>query len=230
MAQQSNYKLPILPILKPSIFYVVVLVLFGSLGGLLENSSVFAQNAGTSSAAKLVSGKTADSSPKFAEIQQIIQDYFKRNPHYQEGDLIVREEAEKAMKTLQAEGYPVPDPDIILDKVLTQQSFLAKVLRNGRQGQEFMHQISKYSLSYDQLDRLGTQPVGRRTVIDLVRGPGGYKMLEYIDKSRYGKNMARMLSSDQAGGDYNKPTGRIYTAKQLTEAIWGQINPTTNGK
>lgn len=172
-----------------------------------------------------ISGKTPPVNSKFAEIRQTVQGYFGRSPLYQKGDLIVRQETQKVLSTLQKDGIAIPDQQAILAKTLPEGDFLAKTLRGSRQGRAFMHQISSYPLAYAQLDRLRSQPVGRRTVTNLVRGPGGYKMLQYMNTSPQGKNLSRMLSRDKSGGNYNKPTGKIYTAEQLTNAIWEQIAP-----
>ena len=228
MIKQSKRSFPIFTGFALPLSYFAIFTLFGFVSGILGHSDAFAKNVSPYLASNSPSAdnnqKTAASQTEFAKIRQIVQEYFKQNPHYQEGDLIVRNEAQNVVDSLQKKGHVVRDPQAILDKTLSKGSFLAKVLRNGRQGEDFMHRISDYPLAYDQLDRLGNNPVGRRTVIDLVRGPDGYKMLQYMNNSRYGKNLGRMLSSDQAGGDYNKPTGKIYTAKQLTEAIWEQIS------
>ena len=60
---------------------------------------------------------------------------------------------------------------------------------------------------------------GQQTVCDLIRGPDGYKMIEYMTTAPGGKNLGKQLSRGPKGRDFNKQTGRIYTAKALLERL-----------
>ena len=206
--QPTSRKLPITPIVCP-----VMLIL---LGVLIMGPADAANAAGFSQ------GKTATANDPFAKIRKAVLNYFSKTPQYQPGDLIVRQEAQKVFALLQKGGVTVRDQQAILAKMLPEGDFLAKTLRGSNQGRKFMHQIASYPLAYDQLDRLREQPVGRRTVASLVRGPDGYKMLQYMTTPN-GKNLGRMLTKDKKEGNYNRPTGRIYTADQLIEAIKEQL-------
>jgi hypothetical protein len=53
----------------------------------------------------------------------------------------------------------------------------------------------------------------------LACGPDGYKLLEYMLKSKGGGELERMLAKDPGNAQIGKPTGKIYTAEQLTAAV-----------
>ena len=82
-----------------------------------------------------------------------------------------------------------------------------------------MRQISSYPNAYDLLDRLSRLPRGRQTVRDLIRGPDGYKMLQYMTTSAGGRQMGKQLSNSPGAGKFNEPTGRIYTAEDLLRRL-----------
>ncbi len=78
-----------------------------------------------------------------------------------------------------------------------------------------MRQSGKYPLAYDRIDRLSRMIMGEKNVRALIRGPDGYKMIQYMTSTPYGRNMGQMLSQDPRGADFNSPTGRLYTADAL---------------
>jgi len=78
-----------------------------------------------------------------------------------------------------------------------------------------MRQISKYPGAYDRMDHLSQLPRGQRMLGDLVKGPDGYKMIEYMATAKGGQQLGKMLSETPKGHHFNRPTGRIYTAEQL---------------
>ena len=52
-----------------------------------------------------------------------------------------------------------------------------------------------------------------------VTDPDGYKLFEYMTTSKGGKALGEQLSNSRRGRNFNKPTGRIYTAKGLIERL-----------
>jgi hypothetical protein len=54
-------------------------------------------------------------------------------------------------------------------------------------------------------------PYGQQQIADLIQGPDGYKLFEYMTTTQGGKNMGSMLSEGVNGENFNRSTGRIYT-------------------
>jgi hypothetical protein len=82
-----------------------------------------------------------------------------------------------------------------------------------------MRSVSEYPDAYDRLDRMSQLRNGQRTVRDLIRGPDGYKLIEYMTTASGGEHLGDMLADGPGGQGFNKPTGNIYTAGQLLEAL-----------
>ena len=55
--------------------------------------------------------------------------------------------------------------------------------------------------------------------IEVIRGPGGDEMIEYMTTSKGGKNLGKLLENAPEGNNFNRPTGRIYTAEMLVQAL-----------
>ena len=110
------------------------------------------------------------------------------------------------------------DRDAFLNRFLTQNEWLYQQLTTS-EGLAFSKQIASFELGFDRVDRLSRMPIGRQTIIDLIRGPDGYKMIEYMTTSSGGKEMGKMLSQASTGQDFNKPTGKVYTPTLLIKAL-----------
>ena len=82
-----------------------------------------------------------------------------------------------------------------------------------------MHRIEAMSGAYDRLDRLRKMPYGPRRIRELIAGPDGYKLIEYMTSTKGGKNLGRQLSRGVNGKGFNKPTGKLYTARQFTAEL-----------
>ena len=118
------------------------------------------------------------------------------------------------MVKLRQIGLPLPDAKQILEKVPAKDEFLAVQLHTPN-GWKFMREISGYKGAYDRLDRLSRLPYGKQTIRDLIRGPDGYKMIEYMTTTPGGKELGNQISNAPQGEAFNGKTGRIYTAKTL---------------
>ncbi|OHB70677.1 MAG: hypothetical protein A2V70_06160 [Planctomycetes bacterium RBG_13_63_9] len=153
--------------------------------------------------------------PPFAEIQKAVLRHFRLLPDYKSGDLISRSEVQRLFAGLEKIGWVPADHQSILKQVPTDESFLAKELRT-QTGREFMRQVAAFPDAYDRLSRL---PYGKETVRDLIDGADGYKMVEYMTTTPGGENMGKQLSNAPKGRNFNKETGRIYTAKALLERL-----------
>lgn len=151
------------------------------------------------------------------DTKAIVAEYFAGVKGYAPGDLITRRQVREVLDLVERRNGKLNDRAQIEKKALADDSFLATQLHSAS-GKKFMRQVASMPLGFDQLDRLAQLPQGHSTVERLVRGPDGYKLLEYMTKSPGGKDMAKMLSKDGAG-NFNKPTGKIYTAEQLLKQL-----------
>ena len=59
----------------------------------------------------------------------------------------------------------------------------------------------------------------KRNALALVIGADGYKLLDYMTQTQGGSDLGRMLSQDPNAGNFNQPTGRIYTDGQLVARL-----------
>lgn len=156
--------------------------------------------------------------PSMAEVKKTVSDHFAAKEDYESGNLILREEVKPLLEKLRKQGLPLPDAKKILDNVPQKEEFIARQLATP-DGRKFMRRISQYPMAYDRLDRLSRLPRGRSIVQELIRGPGGERMIEYMTTAAGGKELGRMLSNSPGAGDFNAPTGRIYTAEMLLDRL-----------
>ncbi len=156
--------------------------------------------------------------PSLSELKQAVLRYFRAQRDWRPGDLITRDQVEPLLAQLRRTMLPLPDAKQILGDVLAKDSFLAEQLRT-RNGRKFMRQISGYDDAYDRLDRLSRLPHGKQTIIDLIRGPDGYKMIEYMTTTPGGKALGKQLSNAPKGKDFNDATSRIYTVEMLLQRL-----------
>ena len=159
----------------------------------------------------------------FAKIEKLVWKHFESLDGFQQTDLIAREDVDPLLKKLSAAGLTLKKPDDLLKRLLTKSSFLYVEL-NSAAGRKFMPQVASYPDGYDRLDRLSRLPRGKQTVRDLIRGPGGERMIEYMTTAAGGKELGKMLSQDPNGGNFNAPTGRIYTVQDLLDYLEEQYN------
>ena len=167
----------------------------------------------------------------FTEIKRAVLRHFDKTPDYRSGDIISRSDVESLFGRLERLGWTAADRKEILKAVPADNNFLVKQLR-APAGRKFMRNIAKYPDAFDRLDRLSRLPYGKNTIKALIRGPDGYKMIEYMTTTHGGRQMGKMLSDAPKGTGFNKPTGRIYTVKQLLtrlkqsyeSAISGQLS------
>ena len=167
--------------------------------------------------------------PEFKEIEEAVVKTLTRNRKYYENDLIAQSQAAKCFAAVKALGWDVPDSKAIIREFLADGDYLVKVL-STRKGHEFMRQMSKYPMGYDRLDRLRYVVKGKEAIHQLIHSKDGYIMIEYMTTTREGKNMGNLVSNARNGKDFNKPTGRLYTGKQLIEKLKGIYDQVKNGK
>ena len=154
------------------------------------------------------------SSEDFGVVVEALQKYFDTQPDYEHGDLILASQIADILSYLADAGTEISDAASIIEKGLPDNSFLARELTSPA-GHKFMRSVARSQGGYSRLDRLSSTPRGKQLVRDLVRQPGGDKLIEYLATTNGGRNMGAMIGQGRAGVDLNKPTGRIYTAKDL---------------
>lgn len=152
--------------------------------------------------------------PTFKAVEERVQRTLEREADYQDGDLLVRSMVERVLNQLKALGWEVPRPAELLRQVLPDDDFVARSLYS-EDGRAFMRQIKGLPQGYDRVERLARLPRGEATLRSLVRGPGGAKMIEYLATAKGGVNLGAQLSKIPDAGDFNRSTGRIYTARAL---------------
>ncbi len=152
--------------------------------------------------------------PTFKEVSRVVGRHFATLSGHKASDLITRKDVAPIFSRLREIGWVVEDRKEILSRVPAADDFIAKQLRTNK-GLRFMRSVAKYPEAYDRLDRLSRIPHGKQTIKDLVRGRDGDKMIEYMTTTSGGKNQGKMLSKDRGRKNFNRPTGKIYTAKAL---------------
>jgi len=166
-------------------------------------------NAFTAAALAADPEPTADP-PKWQEIEQLVRRYFSNQQDYAHGDLISRSQAEPVFKELADLGWTVADQRAILSTFPADADFIVKELRTTP-GRKFMRSIALYPDAYDRLDRLSRLPEGQSSIRTLIKGPGGYKLLDFLTSPTSRQQAGELLAHSPAGHDFNRPTGRIYT-------------------
>jgi len=152
--------------------------------------------------------------PAYKDIERVVSKHFGRQPDFQPRDLITRDQVKPLLGQLKRLGLPLADADQILELVPAKGEFLVDQLSTPA-GRRFMRDASEYPGAYDRLDRLSRMIHGKQTLRDLIRGPDGYKMIEYMTTAPGGKSLGKMLSKAPHAGKFNEPTGRIYTVDML---------------
>ncbi len=156
--------------------------------------------------------------PKFEDVEKAVAEKLAAAPDYQQGDLVSQSDAKGVFDQLAKMGWQVKDRQELMDRVLPDGDLLIRELRTQK-GKKFMRKITEFERGFDRLDRLRKMPYGPRRVRELVEGPDGYKLIEYMTTSEGGKNLGTQLSHAQNGKDFNKPTGRIYTQDDLIDRL-----------
>lgn len=137
---------------------------------------------------------------------------------YRPGDLLKRSQVRAVLAELIAKGYEIPHANAILGRSVLDDSFLAKQLETAG-GKRFLRKIGQISGGYRRLERLAALPQGKQLVHQLQRDPGGDKLIEYLATTASGRRLGSMTANGPHGVNLNEPTGRIYTAADLAQAI-----------
>ncbi len=155
----------------------------------------------------------------FAEVKKTVLKHFAGMRGYEPGDLLTQGEVAPVFQLLAHQGWTVTDAKEILESVPTESDFIVQQLRTP-EGLKFMREISGTPHAYDRLERMTHLPRGKQTVATLIgRGPKGADVITYFADTKDGAKMGRQLSKSRGAADFNKPTGRIYTADMLLKRL-----------
>jgi len=156
--------------------------------------------------------------PDFSAFAGSVEKYFTRQRSYRPGDIISKSDAKGVFRMLSQQGWEVADRDDIMDLVLDDGNYMVVKLRT-KPGRVFMKDLSRTPEAYDRLDRFLRLPNSRKFFNGLLKGPDGYKMFEYMVTAKGGIVLGQQLSRTKEGREFNKPTGRIYTVKELIQRL-----------
>jgi hypothetical protein len=198
--------------LKPFRILLAVLVLSSLSGDLFAKWPTFKDK--NAADKKPATGKF----PTFEKVQETVERQLAANRSYQPGDLITVSVVEMLFRKLEKINWKVADRKDILKQVLPDSDWMARQF-SGDRGREFMRHIADLPGGYDRVDRLRRMPYGQQQIVNLIGGPDGYKLFEYMTTTQGGRNMGKMLSQGVNGENFNQPTGRIYTELDLVKRL-----------
>lgn len=158
--------------------------------------------------------------PTMAEIIAAAKTEIANWENYQPGDLISREQGKSLFDAIGKLGWKPSNEEQVLAKVPDAKDPLCEILLTDK-GRPFMRRILKMPQGIDRVDNLLKIPSGKALVKTLVHDKGGDQLIEYLTTSEGGKNLGKMLSQE-AHVNFNKPTGRLYTAKAVLLEVEAQ--------
>ena len=156
--------------------------------------------------------------PDFSEFSPSIEAHFSGLKKHRSGDILSQSDVKPVFRILKKMGWEVADRKKILKAVPADSEYLVKQLRT-KKGRVFMRDLSKSPQTYDRLDRFLKLPNSKKFFQGLLDGPDGYKMFQYMTTSKGGEGLGRQLSNAKKGRNFNKPTGRIYTMKDILKRL-----------
>jgi hypothetical protein len=155
-------------------------------------------------------------------VEKIVAEAFLDKEEYRSGDLINRSDVQKVLKQLAAAGWQPSDRRKLVADTLPASAPLTKIL-HSRRGRRFMRKVADDTLIYDRMDRVSRVSGGRRMLTDIAKLPDGEKLAKL--RRPHGVPGFLDLLPKKASGkvrsirDYDEPTGRIYTEKQLVDRL-----------
>jgi hypothetical protein len=161
--------------------------------------------------------------PQFTAVRAVVEKHFAAQRGYLPGDLISQSDWDAIAKQLDRLGWKPSDAPQIRSGLLPDKSFLIQKSRSP-DGRDFMRQVARSPQGYDRLEHLSRIPNGEPTISRLIDGPDGYKLLEYMATAPGGRELGTMLSVDEGGANFNKATGRLYTADALLQQLQESYN------
>jgi hypothetical protein len=152
--------------------------------------------------------------PLVGALKQSVEKTLAQAPGYRALDVLSRSQAEAVLRNWQGGKLNAAQTNELLKRVPSDDEFLVRALSTPK-GAAFMRQVAAMPQGYDRLDRLSRIPNGQQVVQQLIDIPDGHKLIEYMTGTSGGKELGTMLGQPTNSDDFNRATGRIYTAKQL---------------
>jgi hypothetical protein len=158
------------------------------------------------------------------QVQQIVVAHFGSQTAHSPGDLISQSDVAAIFKKLAEAGWQPVDQKKILADTLPDENSLVCLLRTSK-GRKFMGKVSGFELIYDRMDRVSQVSSGLRNLTAIVGLPDGER---YAKPKRQLPNgvpdFLDLLAKNASGKvrtikDYDKPTGRVYTEKELLKRL-----------
>lgn len=159
--------------------------------------------------------ETPQTLPQWSDVQSIITTTMKGRSAT---EILSRGIVSKTLTKLEKAGWKLSDRKAFEERFLKDSDFLVRQLQT-KAGRQFTQRIGKQTGSYDRLDRLREMPYGPRRIRELIRGPDGYKLIEYMTTTKQGRNLGKQLSRGVNGKGFNKPTGKIYTIRRFVDEL-----------
>ncbi len=152
--------------------------------------------------------------PSAAKVRELMAQHFAGQADLEPGDLISRGTVRPLLEALTKAGWKL-DRDAVLNRMLDDSDPVVRAF-SSRSGKAFMRKVSGIPLVYDRLDRLARLPGGTELIDTIIKLPDGVKYLEPQPTPGL-KNLAQLLPKQAngrtpAGVDFDKPTGKLYTA------------------
>jgi len=158
--------------------------------------------------------KEAAKFPEFADVRKAVSEHLAETKGYKSGDILSTSNVEPVFAVIEKLGWKVADEKEFVKATLPDNDYLVRQLRT-KEGRKFQRNVGNIPLAYDRFDRIRNMPRGSYRVRELIEGPDGFKMIEYMTTTKGGRNLGRYLDNAENGKDFNQPTGRIYTEANL---------------
>ncbi len=162
------------------------------------------------------SAPAAKQAPSWAQCQQIVRQQLAK---FGTGQPLTVSKVQAVLQALKAHGWQVADQAAILELVPGDDEFFVQQLATAR-GKAFAKHLDGRPDDYSRLERLSRIPDGQKMIRDLMAGPDGYHdMLAYMISVDGGRTLWSIVPGSRDAHDFNVPTGRLYTEKQLLERL-----------
>lgn len=160
--------------------------------------------------------------PPLKKIKAIVRAKLNEREEYKPGHLLSREDVKRVLQGLAAAGCQPPDAREILAAALPENAPLVRIL-STKSGVKFMGKVKSFELIYDRMDRVSRVSGGKQMLRDIAKLPDGEKLAK-VDRPRGVPGFLELLPKNSSGKtrtikDYKKPTGLIYTEKQLLKRL-----------
>lgn len=172
--------------------------------------------------------KTEPPLPAFDIVERIVNDRISERK-LDRGDIISQGDVKPVFSKFAAAGWKVADEQEIMGSILPDTDFLVGQLRSP-QGRQLAHQLAPMPGGFDRADRLRRLIRGEKYLADMVRGPDGYKLFQYMTETTWGANLGNMLSQDPGGKGFNSRTGTLYTSADLLKRLRQSYDKTVEAR